>query len=157
MRRMLEGSTYNHSMKVFDLACSQGHSFEGWFESADAFEAQLARGLVECPMCADASVSRRPSAPRLNLSSGSSPEAGGSVEGDRALQRAWLALARHIRDNTEDVGARFADEARRIHYREAPARGIRGVATRDESIALAEEGIEVVSFPMPQSTKDPLQ
>ena len=144
-------------MKVFDLACRQGHSFEGWFESSDAFEAQLARGLVECPLCADAAVSRRPSAPRLNLSAGSSSGASGPADTGRALQRAWLELARHIRDNTEDVGERFADEARRIHYREAPARGIRGVATRDESSALAEEGIEVVSFPMPQSVKDPLQ
>ena len=144
-------------MKVFDLACSQGHQFEGWFDSADAFEAQVARGLVECPLCADATVTRRPSAPRLNLSAGSTTAAAGSAGTERALQRAWLELARHIRANTEDVGDRFAEEARRIHYREAPARGIRGFATRDESVALAEEGIEVVAFPMPQSVKDPLQ
>ena len=66
-------------------------------------------------------------------------------------------MARHIRENTEDVGERFAEEARRIHYQEAPARGIRGVATPQESESLADEGIEVFSFPMPQAGKEPLQ
>ena len=144
-------------MKVFDLVCDKDHGFEGWFDSADAFESQLARGLVECPLCGSASVVRRPSAPRLNLSASSAPTAPAPVPDARALEQAWLRLARHIRENTEDVGERFAEEARRIHYQEAPARGIRGVATPSESEALAEEGIEVVSFPMPVSGKEPLQ
>ena len=144
-------------MKVFDLVCDKDHGFEGWFDSADAFESQLARGLVECPMCGSASVVRRPSAPRLNLSAASASGASTPVPDARALQQAWVRLARHIRENTEDVGERFAEEARRIHDPEAPARGIRGVATPSESEALAEEGIEVVSFPMPVSGKEPLQ
>lgn len=141
-------------MKVFDLACEQGHAFEGWFDSGEGFESQQARGLVECPMCGSASITRRPSAPRLNLSGG---DPAAPDQRARALQQVWLELARHIRENTEDVGKRFAEEARRIHYREAPARGIRGVATPDESEALAEEGIEVVAFPMPVVAKDSLQ
>jgi hypothetical protein len=145
-------------MKVFDLVCGSGHHFEGWFDSSEAFESQQARGLVECPMCADASITRRPSAPRLNLSAASAhPPVPPAAQTAATLQRAWLELARHIRENTEDVGDRFADEARRIHYREAPPRGIRGVASRDESLALAEEGIEVMAFPMPVAAKDPLQ
>jgi len=144
-------------MKVFDLVCDKDHGFEGWFDSADAFESQLARGLVECHMCGSASVVRRPSAPRLNRSAASASGASTPVPDARALQQAWVRLARHIRENTEDVGERFAEEARRIHYQEAPARGIRGVATPSESEALAEEGIEVVSFPMPVSGKEPLQ
>lgn len=141
-------------MKVFDLACATGHEFEGWFDSGEAFESQQARGLVECPMCGSASVTRRPSAPRLNLSA---TESVAPEQRARALQQVWREIARHIRDNTEDVGERFAEEARRIHYREAPARGIRGVATPDESVALAEEGIEVVALPMPVVAKDSLQ
>ena len=141
-------------MKVFDLACGKGHEFEGWFDSGEAFESQQARGLVECPMCGNAAITRRPSAPRLNLSAA---EPVPQEQRARSLQQVWLELARHIRDNTEDVGERFAEEARRIHYREAPSRGIRGMATPDESVALAEEGIEVVAFPMPVIAKDSFQ
>jgi hypothetical protein len=77
---------------------------------------------------------------------------------EQALAQAvWLSLARHVIENTEDVGSRFAEEARRIHYREAPGRGIRGQTTVEEAQMLAEEGIEVVSFPLPVAFKRPLQ
>jgi hypothetical protein len=77
---------------------------------------------------------------------------------EQALAQAiWLSLARHVIENTEDVGSRFAEEARRIHYREAPDRGIRGQTTVEEAQMLAEEGIEVVSFPLPVAFKRPLQ
>jgi hypothetical protein len=150
-------------MKVFDLGCERDHSFEGWFASAEEYESQLERGLIECPVCGTHEVRRLPSAPRLNLSAG---EAAGTEAAQanaqasaslRQLQAAWLKMARHIRDNTEDVGERFADEARRIHYEEAPARGIRGIASRSEAGELAEEGIEVFSFPMPKLPGGPLQ
>lgn len=151
-------------MKVFNLACSNDHRFEGWFASGEAFDSQIERGLVECPVCGDQSVRRLPSAPRLNLSSSTRPEgqegkAGGGTGAltPEALQALWLRMARHIRENTEDVGERFAEEARRIHYRDAPNRGIRGVATREEAETLAEEGIEVFSFPMPKGSNEPLQ
>ncbi len=68
-----------------------------------------------------------------------------------------LKLAREILANTEDVGARFAEEARRIHYKEAPERGIRGQASAEEARALADEGIEVMAVPMPAMLKEPLQ
>ena len=72
-------------------------------------------------------------------------------------QQAWLHMVQHVLSNTEDVGERFADEARRIHYNEAPERGIRGVATAEQAAELADEGIEVMAFPMPASLKEPLQ
>jgi hypothetical protein len=147
-------------MKVFNLGCAQDHRFEGWFASAEAFESQRERGLVECPVCGDQSVRRLPSAPRLNLSSAGrdAPKAGeaGALTPEK-VQALWLRMARHIRENTEDVGERFAEEARRIHYRDAPNRGIRGIATREEAAELAEEGIEVFSFPMPKGSNEPLQ
>lgn len=150
------------SMKVFDLSCGHGHSFEGWFASAEAFESQLGRGLVECPFCGAKSIRRMPSAPRLNLSSPA--PAGAQSPADeppqptaQQLRELWLKAARYVRDNTEDVGARFAEEARRIHYDEAPVRAIRGVASRDETRALADEGIEVFAFPMPKGPAGPLQ
>lgn len=149
------------SMKVFNLGCSGDHRFEGWFGSAADFDSQLERGLVECPMCGDREVRKLPAAPRLNLSHGSSNDAGGAAASavltPAQIQALWLKMARHIRESTEDVGARFAEEARRIHHREAPDRGIRGVATPEESAELAAEGIEVISFPMPKAVDEPLQ
>ncbi len=151
-------------MKVFDLCCGHGHSFEGWFGSTEAFESQLGRGLVECPICGEKSVRRMPSAPRLNLSppppspAGAQPSAGEPEQpAVRQLRELWLKAARYIRENTEDVGERFTEEARRIHYDEAPARAIRGVASRDETRELADEGIEVFAFPMPKGPVGPLQ
>lgn len=148
-------------MKVFNLRCAQEHSFEGWFASGEAFESQLAGGLVECPMCGDKSIQRMPAAPRLNLSSSHAADQQRPAESGpqtaEQLQAIWLRMARHIRENTEDVGERFAEEARRIHYREAPGRGIRGVTSAEEAESLADEGIEVFSFPMPGGSKEPLQ
>jgi hypothetical protein len=149
-------------MKVFNLCCGHDHAFEGWFASAEAFESQLESGLIECPVCGEKSVRRLPSAPRLNLSSAPPAERpeGESVPASPTpgqLRTIWHKMARYIRENTEDVGERFAEEARRIHYDEAPERAIRGRASRREAAELADEGIEVISFPMPKGPEGPLQ
>jgi hypothetical protein len=148
-------------MKVLDLRCANGHGFEGWFASDDDFMDQNGRGLVECPLCSDRVVVRMPSAPRLNLSGAREPVA--SVAAPQApaapadLQALYMQAVRHVLANTEDVGHRFAEEARRIHYGEVDARGIRGEATPDEAEALREEGIEFASLPLPKALKEPLQ
>ncbi len=158
-------------MKVLDLRCHNGHGFEGWFASEDDFMAQNGRGLIECPMCADKVVTRMPSAPRLNLSgareapASAAPASASAAPAASAvkplpppdLQAAWLATVRHLVANTEDVGPRFAEEARRIHYGETPQRGIRGQATPDERSALLEEGIETMAVPVPRGLEGPLQ
>lgn len=146
-------------MKVIDLRCSSGHRFEGWFGSDDDFLDQNGRGLIECPLCADKVVVRLPSAPRLNLSGAREPEQPPPAAKDPAteLQARWVQMVRHVLDNTEDVGKQFADEARRIHYGEAPQRGIRGEASAEEREALREEGIEVMPLPIPAAFKDTLQ
>jgi hypothetical protein len=144
-------------MKVFDLACEHEHKFEGWFASGDAYDQQHAQGLVQCPMCGSRAVARRPSAPRLNLSSKMQQAESGDSHSPERLQAVWIQLARHIVAHTEDVGERFADEARRIHNEESPARAIRGVATAEQTSELRAEGIEVLRFPMPISAKEPLQ
>lgn len=145
-------------MKVLDLQCSHSHSFEGWFASEDDFQGQLARGLVECPMCGDTAVSKLLSAPRLNLGA-SEPQSRGDVATvpDASLQAAWLKMARQVLANTEDVGERFAEEARRIHYGESDQRGIRGQASLKETEALLEEGIGVLPLPLPKALKETLQ
>jgi hypothetical protein len=149
-------------MKVLDLRCSNGHGFEGWFASEEDYQSQNGRGLVECPLCADRVVSRLPSAPRLNLSGArenvpapAAPPAPAPAKPD--MQALWLQAVRHVLANTEDVGARFAEEARRIHYGESEQRNIRGQASAEEAQALVEEGIEIALLPVPVALKDPLQ
>ena len=146
-------------MKVLNLQCSHSHGFEGWFASEDDFQGQLARGLVECPMCGDTAVAKMLSAPRLNL--GASPPAESRQEvvsvPETELQAAWLKMVRHVMANTDDVGERFAEEARRIHYGETKQRGIRGQASPEETEALLEEGIGVLPLPIPKALKGPVQ
>ena len=164
-------------MKVLDLQCAQGHSFEGWFGSEEDFQSQLSRALVQCPLCGDASISKKLSAPRLNLSRASAPESSdraersegseGSDQGDQALAVAgpqdaemakrWMEIGRHLMANTTDVGQNFAEEARKIHYGEAPERGIRGQTSAREARELMEEGIGVLPFALPEALKGPLQ
>ncbi|MBL8339989.1 MAG: DUF1178 family protein [Rubrivivax sp.] len=151
-------------MKVLNLRCANGHGFEGWFACEDDFMDQNGRGLVECPLCADKVVTRMPSAPRLNLSGARGPEPGTPVPaaGPQAaqpadMQAAFMKAVREMIQRTEDVGARFAEEARRIHYGESPERGIRGQASPEEREALRDEGIETFALPVPPGLDGPLQ
>ena len=151
-------------MKVLNLQCAHAHGFEGWFASEDDFQDQLARGLVECPICGDAQVAKMPSAPRLNLGAAAPKEAAPAPKQEvmnaapnAQLQAAWMQLVKQVMANTEDVGERFAEEARKIHYGESEERGIRGQASKEETQALLEEGIGVLPLPIPKGMKGPLQ
>ncbi len=147
-------------MKVLNLRCAHDHRFEGWFASDKDFASQGERGLVACPLCDDKRISRLPSAPRLNVSTqrgdANAPPAPGEIAQARAQGR-WLRAVRDVINRTEDVGDRFPEEARRIHYGEAKERGIRGRASAEDADALREEGIEVVSVPVPEPLKGPVQ
>lgn len=159
-------------MKVFNLQCSAHHQFEGWFASEEDYLNQTERGLLECPLCADKAVHKLPSAPRINL--GASAPVPSSTEAEpakhepqianpelqasiREVQAAYLQFARRVVAETEDVGTRFAEEARKIHYGESEERGIRGKASREETEALLEEGITVMPLPVPEGFNGPLQ
>jgi hypothetical protein len=147
-------------MKVLNLRCANGHGFEGWFASDDEFMSQNGGGLIECPLCADRIISRMPTAPRLNLSGQRGPAEPVAVPAPEAavpLQSQWIDAVRRMLDSTDDVGERFPEEARRIHYGEIEARGIRGQASLEERRALLEEGIEIMSLPMPAALKGPVQ
>jgi hypothetical protein len=160
-------------MKVLDLRCGAGHTFEGWFASDADFQAQREGGLLDCPLCGNADVAKLPSAPRLNLSGARAPapeRAAGTAEAPppapapaptmavhgNAVSRFVEAVA-ELLQNTEDVGTRFAEEARRIHYGEAEQKAIRGQTTPEERAALAEEGIEVFTLPVGLPPKSSLQ
>jgi hypothetical protein len=154
-------------MKVLDLCCANGHGFEGWFASDEDFMSQNGRGMVECPLCADRIVTRLPSAPRLNLARPERPANKPAAIDSHAtpattvaatdLQAAWLHAVRHVMAHTEDVGMRFAEEARRIHYGEQPSRGIRGQTTPEQRAELIDEGIEVMALPIPRGLDGPVQ
>lgn len=166
-------------MKVLNLQCAHQHAFEGWFASEDDFQTQLARGLIACPLCADTAIQKLPSAPRLNL--GSSPPATEAVsrpapdvsgtavavtsgQGTSPVsgmspvqQAAFLQALRQVVAQTEDVGEKFAEEARRMHYGDAEARNIRGQTSAREAMELLDEGIEVLPLPLPALLKETLQ
>lgn len=175
-------------MKVLNLLCTRQHSFEGWFASEDDFLVQLARGLIECPLCADKGIHKLPSAPRLNLGayragdqthdavsggfSRETPSSGplanaGTLSTDAVMgmpdgispaeQAAFLKALRHLLATTEDVGERFAIEARRMHYGEIEARSIRGQTGAREAVELLEEGIDIMPLPLLPGVKETLQ
>lgn len=156
------------ALKVFDLECDQGHLFEGWFSSHDDYDTQQARGLLTCPLCASATITKRLSAPHLNVKhlrapaqtsepassavvpAGATSAAAAAHANPAAMARLQAAVLQEIRNvirNTENVGPRFAEEARRIHEGDADERPIRGTATPEERAALNEDGIDVMAVP----------
>ena len=161
-------------MKVLDLQCAHAHVFEGWFGSEEDYASQRDLGLLSCPMCGNTQVEKKLSAPRLNLKSSArstAPDAppegsGGPLSEAPAsiadltpaqIQAAYTHVVREMIRQTEDVGERFAEEARAIHAGEAQERGIRGHATPEQAQALADEGIAVMALPVPDFAKYTLQ
>jgi hypothetical protein len=132
---------------TYSLACANGHGFDAWFRSAQAYEGQHRQGIVTCPVCASASVDKAPMAPAVSRA-GSDKVAVAAGHPDQAkLVAALRALRQKVMSEADYVGDRFAEEARRIHYSEAEARGIYGEATREEVAALAEDGIDFMPLP----------
>ena len=150
-------------MIVYDLICAQEHRFEGWFASAEDFARQRERTMIRCPVCDDPAIERRPSA---NVQIGHAAAPAGERKDERKEEPKEertevtvtgdadkLRLLRRLIAETENVGRAFPEEARKIHYEEAPKRGIRGQATHEEAAELREEGIDFLSLP-PALTRD---
>ena len=156
-------------MIVLNLLCDNGHHFEGWFASSEAFRGQLDRGLVQCAHCGTSTISQLPSGPHVRRGAveagrrevppardGHAVAVDAEVELAASVQTVAPEVARQLfrqlatmARQAEDVGERLPEEARRIHYQEAPARNIRGVATAEETMELLEEGIMVLPAPVP--------
>ena len=138
-------------MIAIDLECSQGHSFEGWFDNLDAFEEQNKRKLVACPYCDDTSVSRVLSPVAVQRSSGNrQPGLPENID----YQRLAREVVDYIQESFEDVGTKFAAEALKIHYGVAEKRNIRGSATVDEEKTLKDEGVEFFKIPVVKKTDE---
>jgi len=140
---------------VYNLGCANDHRFEGWFSSPDDFEQQTKSNLLNCPLCGNNRIERMPHAPYVSTGTverqAEAPRPGTGLPHQYANVGADLLanLIDQVLEKTEDVGRAFPEEARKIHYREAPERHIRGNATVKEVKALLDEGIEVVALPIP--------
>lgn len=133
-------------MIVLDLCCNREHRFEAWFASSEAFETQRTVHLVTCPHCGSSDVRRLPSAPYVQTSSHSAPATPAPPD-PQAIAARLIEALRSAAARSEDVGERFAEEARRIHYGDSEERAIRGKAGREEVIDLIDEGIPILPVP----------
>lgn len=146
----------------YALACEAGHGFDSWFRSSEDFERQDARGLVMCPVCGSARVTKQIMAPQVARTDHERPdhertgagapqaesEAAALIDPQAQEVRRKIALLRaHLLANSEDVGEKFADEARKMHYGDTEERAIYGKATGEDARALIDEGIGVLPIP----------
>ena len=137
----------------YDLICNQGHEFDGWFRDSTAYDEQAAGGLVSCAVCGSAKVGKQLMAPGIPSKSNrkdASPQkmvAGPVDPRMQMMMQMMREMRKHVEQNAEYVGDKFAEEARKIHYEEAEKRGIYGEATADDAKELIEEGIEVHPLP----------
>lgn len=149
----------------YALNCSNGHDFEAWFRSSADFDDQKERGIVQCPTCSVTDVEKAIMAPSVSgtrKTDAAEVETGDASPAELApvanmshnvpapaeLVDAMREYRKLVTENAENVGEKFAEEARKIHYEEAPARGIYGNATPEEVSDLVEEGVDVAPLPV---------
>ena len=146
-------------MIKYTLACDKGHSFESWFADSAAYDKQAKRGLVACPQCGSPKVEKAIMAPRLSgtRKRGTAPEITAPPQQapvavmspvEQELRSKLKELREHIVKNADNVGEKFPEEARKMHYGETEHRSIYGVASLDDAKELAEEGIDVHPIPV---------
>ncbi len=143
-------------MVVYDLICSRGHRFEGWFSNLEDLEDQLGRKLIACPVCGDENPSRLPStfglvkSGRPNLPEPVPPQAAGelTVEAAREFFKRWQDFSEQLEREYDDVGPRFTEEALKMHYGVADRRNIRGLSTATQEEMLRKEGVDFLKFPL---------
>jgi len=137
-------------MIAFDLQCSNGHTFEGWFEDNRAYNNQKKKGLISCPVCNGTQIAKLPSAFAIKSERSPKIKLPKKVDIDNMGQE----IVQYIEKNFDDVGTDFAKEALKIHYGASEPRNIRGSSTKEEEKTLKEEGVEFFKFPSstPQDT-----
>lgn len=149
-------------MKVLDLQCTSLHVFEGWFASEEDFSRQRSCGQIQCPVCGDSEITKRLSAPRLNLGASQTANESGAhqsgapvSESMTVAQDQWIQVCKDILLTTVNVGAEFTNTARKIHYGEEPYRAIRGHATQGQVKTLLDEGVGVLPLVIPDFLMEP--
>jgi len=142
-------------MILFQLKCEHDHEFEAWFKDGATYDAQAASGDLSCPVCATSNVAKALMAPRLRTSRQKevAAEKQRQVAVAEATKAAITEIRKQVETNCENVGNKFAEEARKIHYGEAKKRGIYGEASVKETVELVDEGIDVHALPWGDDTK----
>lgn len=137
-------------MVIYDLICEHQHRFEGWFRSLEDFSHQHASGMLTCPMCDNSKISKLPSASYINAGVAKKIDQQAVLPQEAVSpQHAVLQLLReYLQQHSADVGNRFAEEAKKMHYGETEPRNIHGQATLEDLFALHEEGVEALVLPM---------
>jgi len=132
---------------TYSLACENQHKFDAWFRSAEAYDEQHGQGIVNCPVCGSAKVEKALMAPAVSRSRSDkvSVSQGHPLQGE--IRDFLRAMRKKVTSEADYVGDRFAEEARKIHYRETDPRGIYGEATRDEVASLLDEGVDFLPLP----------
>jgi hypothetical protein len=139
-------------MIAFDLQCSNGHLFEGWFDNLESYEKQNTRKMITCPHCNDAKI-RKILSPITALKTPSSQK---PQQNEKGIDYRKLAkeMISYINNEFEDLGSNFAKEALKIHYGVSKERNIRGSATESEETTLKEEGIQFFKIPLAKTDED---
>jgi hypothetical protein len=148
-------------MVIYNLICHKQHSFEGWFPSFEEFQKQAEKKLLSCPTCGSKKVEKMPHACAVHLKKEEpappkkerpqAQAAAPAVQLSPAEFNEMLIRVHHyVKENFEDVGPRFVEEARQIHKGKAEERPIHGTATLQEAQELAEDGVPVVALPKPE-------
>ena len=137
-------------MILYELKCPAEHFFEGWFRSSDGYDEQRAAGEIACPICGTHEIEKAMMAPRLGRSDKNlpaTPEKAAKLPSPMEQLQLLRGLRKAIETGCENVGDRFAEEARKIHYGEADARGIYGNTSSEEAEKLSDEGIDFAQVP----------
>jgi hypothetical protein len=132
---------------TYSLTCANAHTFDAWFRNAAAYDEQHRKGIVTCPVCMSAEVEKAPMAPAVARGGPEKVALSAGHPQHAELMTMMRALRRKVVSEADYVGDRFAEEARRIHFREADPRGIYGEATREEVAGLVEDGIDFLPLP----------
>jgi len=154
-------------MILYDLICDKEHQFDSWFRNSSVVAKLVKTGQITCPACGSVNVKKAIQSPRItpskkkgkappqtkNLPASAEPEGKNVVQAVEKMTEAFNELRKSIEKNFENVGDKFPDEARKIHYGEAPERGIYGDATPKQAQDLSDEGINVVALPWPKKRK----
>jgi hypothetical protein len=131
----------------YSLLCDKSHKFDGWFASAAAYDAQKARGLVTCPICLTTAVDKALMTPSVARSGSEKVSLSIGHPQHQQLRDAMVALRNKVTSEADYVGDKFAEEARKIHFKEVDPRGIYGEATKEEVAALVDEGVDFMPLP----------
>ena len=134
-------------MIQYALLCENAHKFEAWFRNAQAYDDQQARGIVSCPVCFSTHVDKAMMAPSVNRAGSDKVSVAAGHPDHKRLREAMLALRQKVTSEADYVGDKFAEEARKIHFKEADPRGIYGEATREEVAGLVEDGVDFMPLP----------